>query len=498
MSTKAVIGRLLGAASAALFSVAAYWTYSTQPSKHTQLVVQPARPLVTTTAAAPSTLSVDSSSEASESSDVALTFPVVLPPRVTPAQASVVTDGFLQQCNEVAAYGLPSTAEVRCYGGYLASLNYERRIPNWVMEAVDYRRLRPGSRSSSAAAPADCGDDAAQGEEGVCDDSRDVSRNRSNFYADDTVPAVFRVGPDSYTSRGMSRGHLAPAQLHKASQAEMDATFNMNANIVPQDMTLNAVDWLRLETLTRNLSRELSAGQQQPSRGRRLDDSPPAANTSESEGTGGGGKLYVVTGPAFVPRLTRVELRPDGTEAHVSLSPTDTSAAPAKTTALVKLMMTYELTGHPARGTPVAVPSHLFKVLLAEEDGGQSHSAAAFMMPNGPITEQVPLTAYQVPIDQLERITGLHFFPGMDATRLPDLCKMHKCDAPPSALFKHYRQVAQLRAASSLPQLRETYAALQASAAGGKLDDVVVREFEKRTEELVAAAAWSADQEVQP
>ncbi|KAG5484198.1 hypothetical protein CUR178_07353 [Leishmania enriettii] len=489
MSTRAVIGRLLGAASAAFCSVAAYWTYSTQTSKPTQLVVQPDLPLVKTTGAAPLTLSAGSSGQASVSSDAALSFPVVLPPRTSPEQASTLTANFLQQCNNAAAYGLPSTAEVRCYGGYLASLNYERRIPNWVIEVVDYRRL-PSRRRSPAAAPATSGGDAAQGEEeeGVEDTSsdREVSRNRSNFYADNTVPEVFRVEPDSYTSRGMSRGHLAAAQLHKASQAEMDATFNMNANIVPQDMTLNAVDWLRLESLTRKLSKEVSVGQQ---RG----DNTPVKNTTESEGASSGGKLYVVTGPAFVPRFVRVERRPDGTEAHVPLSSADASPATWKTTAPVKLMMTYELTGNPAHGTPVAVPSHLFKVLLVEENGGRSHSAAAFMMPNGPIVEELPLTAYQVPIERLQLLTGLQFFPSMDVTRLPDLCKTYKCDAPPSALFKHYRQVAQLRAADSLPRLKQTYAALQASAAGGKLDGVVVREFEKRTEELLAEAVGPTD-----
>ncbi|GET86529.1 endonuclease G, putative [Leishmania tarentolae] len=472
MSTSTAIARLIGAASVALFGVTTYWAYSTQASKRTQLVVQPGS---------------DSSSLGSVSADVPLAFPVVLPPHTSPAQAATLTADFLRQCNEAAAHGLPSTAEVRCYGGYLASLNYERRIPNWVMEVIDYRKLHSGRRPSSPATAANGDDDAVLGEEGN-DDSRvagEVSRNRSNFYADDTVPAAFRVPPNSYTSRGMSRGHLAAAQLHKASQAEMDSTFNMNANIVPQDMTLNAVDWLRLEGLTRKLSKDVSVGQHQTGRGRRRGGSPPAGNTTEAEGAGSSGKLYVVTGPAFVPRLMRVEHRPDGTEVHVPLPSADASAASSKSTAPVKLMTTYELTGHPSRDTLVAVPSHLFKVFLAEEDGGRSHSVAAFMMPNGPIVEELPLTAYQVPIERLQRITGLQLFPGMDATRLPDLCKTHKCDARPSALFQRYRQMAQLRAADSVPQLRKTYAVLQASAAGGKLDEAVVHEFQKRMEELV-------------
>jgi endonuclease G, mitochondrial len=491
MSSSAALGKMFGAASIALFTAAAYWTYSSQSHKHTQMVITPARshltPASTTSsphAKTPSAGGVAASpSPASEQPDTP--FPVVLPPRTPADQAARLTTEFSQQCVEAAMYGIPSTAEVRCYGGYLASLNYERRIPNWVMEVVDHRRLRGARRGSSSGA-----DEEASVED---EDGGGVSRQLSTFYADDTVPATFRVGPDNYTSRGLSRGHLAPAQLHKSSQAEMDSTFNMSANMVPQDMTMNAVDWLRLEGMTRKISKEVSLGQHRGSGKRR-----GAAGKSEAAGESaeGGGKLYVVSGPAFVPQLMRVERRPDGTEVHVPLSAM-TGAAPSgrssRTPANVKPMVSYALTGDVASGTLVAVPTHLFKVFLAEEDGGRSCSAAAFLMPNGPITEQLPLTAYQVPLEKVQRITGLQFFPGLDTARLPDMCKAHNCDAKPAALFQRYRQVAQLRAATTVPQLRQTYASLQKAASGGKLDESVVREFEKRTEELIAEAVGPVD-----
>lgn len=493
MSSSAAIGRLFGAASLSLFGLAAYWTYHSRASARTQLVPASSA-LPPLSATAPGARGLHASPG----------FPVVLPPNTSGAAAAAFTADALQQCAEAATHGLPSSAEVRCYGGYLASLNYERRIPNWVMEVVDYSRLHGARRGGSSGGDDSDGDDGGGAE-------AEVSRTRSAFYADDTVPPAFRVGPDGYTSRGMSRGHLAAAQLHKASQAEMNATFNMNANIVPQDMTLNAVDWLRLEGLTRKLSKEVSTGavQQQRGRGRKRGESAPTSPTTSGHsnaegGEGGGGRLFVVTGPAFVPRQVRVERRPDGTEVHVPLSSAGTdliASAPRKPPASggpVKTVLTYELTGDAARGALVAVPTHLFKVFVAEEDGGRTHSAAAFLMPNGPITEQQPLTAYQVPVDRLQQITGLQFFPGVDAARLPDLCKRHKCDARPSALSLRYRQVAQLRAADTVPKLRQTYAAMQVAASGAKLDEAVVREFEKRTEELVAESVGPVDRLERP
>ncbi|KAL7698983.1 endonuclease G [Lotmaria passim] len=482
MSSSTALGKLFGAASVAFFTAAAYWTYSGQSHKRSQLILTPSRAHLAPAATTSSAMS-----------DTAAPFPVVLPPRTPASEAAQLTTEFAQQCTEAARFGLPSTAEVRCYGGYLASLNYERRLPNWVMEVVDHRRLRAGCHGKGGSSE----DDASAEDDGGGQDgsSSEVSRQYSVFYADDTVPPAFRVGPDSYTSRGLSRGHLAPAQLHKASQAEMNATFNMNANMVPQDMTMNALDWQRLEGMTRKISKEVSLGQHRGHGKQRHRNDDSAASVGESSADGGG-KLYVVSGPAFVPQLMRVERRPDGTEVHVPLSSTTesvTAGRGSRTPANVKPMVSYALTGDVASGTLVAVPTHLFKVFLAEEDGGRSRSVAAFLMPNGPITEQRPLTAYQVPLETVQRVTGLQFFPGVDTARLPDMCKAHNCDAKPAALFQRYRQVAQLRAAATVPQLRQTYASLQKSAAGGKLDESVVREFEKRTEELVAESVGPVD-----
>ncbi|KAH8608013.1 putative DNA RNA non specific endonuclease [Trypanosoma vivax] len=295
---------------------------------------------------------------------------------------------------KLASKGLPSDERVRCYGGFIASLNYERRVPNWVLEYL------PGS---GPAAEAPSGSDDALAPP-VAEGGR---REGMRFFADAAVPEAFRVLPNDYGSgtahqrhaRGLSRGHLAAAQFHKGSSEEMAQTFNMNANVVPQDMAMNAVDWLRLENLTRRLQRQYERG------------------------------LWVVTGPVFHPRMVHGDARAWGW----SRPPSATAALrPAQGDTLradgARKVVCYELVGK----HDVAVPTHLFKVVLGERADG-THEAAAFLMPNEPIAVERPLASYLVPVGDVERLTGLEFFRnvGVDAehgggTRLLMRCMSHR------------------------------------------------------------------------
>ncbi|EPY19409.1 endonuclease G, mitochondrial [Strigomonas culicis] len=232
----------------------------------------------------------------------------------------------------------------------------------------------------------------------------------------------------------------------------MDATFNMSANVVPQDMTVNAVDWARLEGLTRKLSKEVAAD---------------------------GGRLFVATGPAFVPRRLSLARDAGGVWRQTPVAHGG------------RLVMQYELTEKDQQH--VAVPTHLYKLIVAEKQGrgGAPHyAAAAFLMPNEAIPAEQPLARYQVPVESLEAITGLQFFPALRAATLPDLCRTHKCEAKAPALFQKFRQVAQLRAADSVPELRQVRERL---AANGPLDAAVEKEFARKTAELVAAAMQPID-----
>ena len=75
----------------------------------------------------------------------------------------------------------------------------------------------------------------------------------------------------------------------------------------------------------------------------------------------------------------------------------------------------------------VAVPTHFYKVIMTHRNG--HYSVGAFVLPNQPIPDEVPLEAFKVPLDAVERGAGLVFFEKMGDAKvgLADLCKETKC-----------------------------------------------------------------------
>jgi endonuclease G len=57
----------------------------------------------------------------------------------------------------------------------------------------------------------------------------------------------------------------------------------------------------------------------------------------------------------------------------------------------------------------VAVPTHFFKVIVAEKENREL-SLESYVMPNAPIDDNTPLHAFQVPPETVERAAGLLFF----------------------------------------------------------------------------------------
>ena len=254
-----------------------------------------------------------SSSSSSTSSDLG----------VTTASSSNSTD-LAAAAARFAPYGLPSHENLSLHEGYASSINYRLRIPNWVAEHLV---------AASAAAASD---------------AVVVTRERSNFHEDVSVPAPWRSTNADYARSGWSRGHLAPAGAHKGSQHELDETFLLSANIVPQDMSSNGSDWLRLERFTRALLE-------------RHDD------------------VYIISGPLFVPSPAA-----DGTVAESAAAPqlprpspaatsSSSSSSSSKAPAVVRGRVSYEVIGP----HEVAVPTHLFKVVLTDggTDGRRRRSA---------------------------------------------------------------------------------------------------------------------------
>ncbi len=87
---------------------------------------------------------------------------------------------------------------------------------------------------------------------------------------------------------------------------------------------------------------------------------------------------------------------------------------------------------HPHAGKPpclVAVPTHFYKVVLAESRsrlpfGAPKVSVGAFVMPNDQIQPDMPLTAFSVPLEMLENVAG------KPQIRLDSVCSsldLHHC-----------------------------------------------------------------------
>jgi endonuclease G len=109
--------------------------------------------------------------------------------------------------------------------------------------------------------------------------------------------------------------------------------------------------------------------------------------------------VRIVTGPLYLPRREQT----DG-----------------------KWYVRYEVIGNPPA---VAVPTHFYKVVFAEVDGtaGGDVAVGAFVLPNAPIPNEKPLADFEVPVEAVERASGLEFVTKLPAQRRRRLCAETTC-----------------------------------------------------------------------
>ncbi|XP_070760751.1 endonuclease G, mitochondrial-like isoform X2 [Enoplosus armatus] len=174
-------------------------------------------------------------------------------------------------------------------------------------------------------------------------------RKYCDFKEDDSVHVFHRATLADYRGSGFDRGHLAAAANHKWSQKAMEDTFYLS-NVAPQNPHLNQKTWNNLEKLCRSLTKRYL-------------------------------NVYVCTGPLYLPRQEA-----DG-----------------------KLYVRYQVLGR----NHVAVPTHFFKILILEQADGRGVELRPYVLPNEPIDEKVPLERFLVPIETVERASGLLFVPNI-------------------------------------------------------------------------------------
>lgn len=272
----------------------------------------------------------------------------------------------IERANNVAptpvdsVYGtfkVPQVGQLQRYEGYISFTDYQKRIPLFVYEHLTKENLKGRG-----------------------------NRKHSHFASDKNCPEKYRTELSDYKdmnqgnfNRVLSRGHMAPAGNHKASQLAMDQTFLLGANIVPQEYSNNAGRWNSLEMYTRNLTKQFS-------------------------------DVYVVSGPAFVPILDSKTNRK-----HIK----------------------YEVIGE----SNVACPSHLYKVVVAHDGTKNKIAVGAFLMPNQHIPSSHSIFDYMVPIETIEKLVGFDLIQltgntGFDRKSLAPLCDMVACKSTSNAAWE--------------------------------------------------------------
>uniref|UniRef100_A0A671N6M9 Endonuclease n=1 Tax=Sinocyclocheilus anshuiensis TaxID=1608454 RepID=A0A671N6M9_9TELE len=111
-----------------------------------------------------------------------------------------------------------------------------------------------------------------------------------------------------------------------------------------------------------------------------MDDTFYLSNVSRQNPHLNQNNVFVCTGPLYLPRQ-----EPDG-----------------------KMYVKYQVLGK----NHVAVPTHFLKVVILEKPRGDME-LRSYVMPNMPVDEKIPLERFLVPIESIERASGLLFVPNI-------------------------------------------------------------------------------------
>lgn len=135
----------------------------------------------------------------------------------------------------------------------------------------------------------------------------------------------------------------------------------------------------------------------------------------------------------------------------------------------------------------VAVPSHLFKVILARRSAGSAEPLAlgAFVVPNKAIGFQPQLSEFQVSLQDLEKLSGLVFFPQLERTSdVRNICSVDTCKLLDFREFTLYLSTRKVEGARSVVRLEKVMEHLR--NAGIEPDEYFMTRYKKKLEELRA------------
>ncbi|MHC4932938.1 MAG: DNA/RNA non-specific endonuclease [Planctomycetota bacterium] len=130
---------------------------------------------------------------------------------------------------DILPYGFPSTGTLRYREGYVLSYDGRNRVPTWVAERLNPKRLE-----------------------------RKVPRMDHNFMVDESLPPGLRSTSEDYAGSGYVRGRVAAAANHRNDAQAYRETYLLS-NVVPQlgdDFRMSY--WVHLEKQIRVWGRDCS------------------------------------------------------------------------------------------------------------------------------------------------------------------------------------------------------------------------------------------------
>lgn len=133
----------------------------------------------------------------------------------------------------------------------------------------------------------------------------------------------------------------------------------------------------------------------------------------------------------------------------------------------------------------MAVPSHLYKVILARQNEASTDPLAlgAFVVPNKPIGFDHQLLEFQVDVEDLEKMSGLVFFPRVNkAEDVRNICEVDTCKLMGLEEFTLYVTARKLQGARTVDRLRKIMSELQEK--GIEPDEYLLKVYKRKEEEL--------------
>ncbi|CAN0417923.1 unnamed protein product [Pylaiella littoralis] len=248
-------------------------------------------------------------------------------------------------------------------------------------------------------------------------------RKKSPFRPDSRLQPLFRSSLSDFYESGYDRGHLAPAGDHKTTQAKLTETFLLS-NMAPQTPSFNRGYWSDFEEFVRALvvpsERSIKAAKATTRAAVAYPNMPSRLKPPFKD-------IYVITGPLFLP--SKEPAAPavlnggvvDADQGDVVEVPSPSADPPASAKWVVK----HDIIGNPMQ--MVAVPTHFFKVIVAEPYPPPPSEAlstapttfvAAFAMPNTTIPNNTDLRNFLVPLGVLESVSGMRFLGAATSTEL--------------------------------------------------------------------------------